>query len=95
MEAQKINIHTSLPVGELIELGVNCLVIGHIPLPGQFAAKRADVAHIPYVHVRDEENVTGDGRKKRQKVSEIQVQFWPETQSYNFYNFKKFRIGIF
>ena len=71
MEAQKINIHTSLPVGELIELGVNCLVIGHIPLPGQFAAKRADVALIPYVHVRDEENVTGHGRKSDKKFQKF------------------------
>lgn len=61
IEERKINIHTSLPIADLITLGINCIVIGHIPLSDQIAnCSGKTIEHRPYVHVRDTENVTAN-----------------------------------
>jgi len=69
LEDRKINIHTSLSVADLIALRINCLVIGHIPLPDQIAHYGSKaIEHRPYVHLRDQDNVTANQYKATYQV---------------------------
>lgn len=69
MAERKINIHTCAPVCDLVRLGVNCLVIGHIPLPDQISTfSSKSVEHSPYIHVRDNDNVTANKYKVTHQI---------------------------
>jgi len=69
MEEKQINIHTSIPISDLVKYGVNCLVIGQIPLPNQISTfTNKSVDQCPYIHVRDEDNVTANKFKPTYQI---------------------------
>ena len=64
LEDRKIHLHSSLDVPSLISLGVNCIVVGMIPIPDQIAfSSQKSVDQRPYVHLRDQDNLTANSFK--------------------------------